>query len=307
MPFTLRCYLFEDAGAIKRIPRRVAEAMIFGKDGLPEYANSVQRVATAIIENENGKPVRVAQANGSFWTFDEAGKIHDALAGSLGEWAEYAFRSPNEREGKVVSLTPSLKRKRFQQEHVWELSKEHLDWIVADVWPSADDDASKVTVAKGTQPKRPPLTYEANRALREIGAKIANIQGELESLSEPALKGLAHAARQNSELEKDIWDGLAVNCDRLREIKSRHRTGRGVWFAVIEAFRTYPGRDIPEVLDEAFEKCQGKKAATVAARRLLKENAHKFNEETSIEARLYCELEWQPSEARRSGLSTSVY
>jgi hypothetical protein len=307
MSITLRRYLFEDGGAIKRIPRRVAEAMIFGNDALPEYANTVQRVATAVIENDDGKPTRILQAKGAFWTFDEAGKIDKALQDGFAEWAEFGFRSPDAAKGKVVSLTPSLKRKKYQQEHSWELSKEHLDWIVADVWPSADEGAPKVSVARGIEPKRPALTYEAKQALREIETKIANIKSDLESLSEPALKGLAHSARQKSELENDMWDGLAVDCDRRREIKSRHRTGRGVWFAVIEAFRTYPGNDIAEVLDEAFEKCQGKKTAVIAAQRLLKENAHKFNEETSIEARLYCELEWQPSEARSSGLSTSVY
>jgi hypothetical protein len=304
MALTSRSYLFEDGGAIKRIPRRVLELLVFGKDAMPEYANSVQRVAEVRVNNVDGNPIEIIEANGSFWTFDEEGRIDEGLRANLSKVFEFAF--PEASGGKVVSLTPSLKRQQFQREHRWQLSKEHLDWIAADVWPTADDGPPKVSVAKSKEPKRPPLTHEGKIALRELQHKIAIMKSDLESLSEPALKGLAFAARQASEFDNDLWTGVAADCDRQREIKSRHRTGRGVWFAVIEAMRTYPGSDVAEVLDEAFEKCEGKKAAIVAARRLLKEHAHKFEENTSIEARLYCELEWKPLDTRRSGTSTSV-
>jgi len=34
-----------------------------------------------------------------------------------------------------------------------------------------------------------------------------------------------------------------------------------------------------------------------AAQRLLAENANRFSEDVTIEAELFCDLEWQPSEA----------
>jgi len=89
----------------------------------------------------------------------------------------------------------------------------------------------KVSIAKGKEPKRPPLTHEAKHALREIETKIAIMKSDLDELSEPALKGLAYAAREKAEFDNDLWSGLAADCNREREIKSRHRTGRGVWYA----------------------------------------------------------------------------
>jgi len=201
--------------------------------------------------------------------------------------------------GKVVDFSRKLKRKQFHQKHRWELSREHLDWIATDVWPSDDEGGvGKVTVASGRAPKRPPLTYDADLALRDIHSAVAGIQFKLEQLSEPALKGLAFEAREKAELEGDLWQGVAAECDHRREIKSRRRTGRGVWFAVIEAERSLPGRDYTEVDEVAFEKCQGRKAAVSAARRLLKEKADTLDEQTMLRAALYCDLEWTPPKRR---------
>ena len=38
-------------------------------------------------------------------------------------------------------------------------------------------------------------------------------------------------------------------------------------------------------------------ASVKVAQRLLAENAHRFSEDVTIEAELFCDLEWQPSEA----------
>ena len=51
----------------------------FGKDALPEYANSVQRIAEVRIENDGGKAVKILEAIGSYWTFDGEGKIDKGL------------------------------------------------------------------------------------------------------------------------------------------------------------------------------------------------------------------------------------
>lgn len=79
MPLTLRCYLFEESGVIKRIPRRVQDGLVSGKDALLEYANSVQRVADVRIETDGGKPVTILEAIGSYWAFDADGKVHKGL------------------------------------------------------------------------------------------------------------------------------------------------------------------------------------------------------------------------------------
>jgi hypothetical protein len=147
-----------------------------------------------------------------------------------------------------------------------------------------------------TAPKRPPLPSEARSALVEIEAKLASVHFELDRLSEPALKGLAFKAREQADFETDLWTGVAAECDRKREIKSRHRTGRGIWYAVIEAERPGDGPDSTYVDEVAFEKCSGRKAAVKAVSRLLSEKLSLVDERTMLRTALYCELEWKPPE-----------
>ena len=116
----------------------------------------------------------------------------------------------------------------------------------------------------------------------------------MELLSEQALKGLAFEARQlaKDSLER-LWLGVADAADRRREILARHRTGKGVWYASIEVTRWDPTRRSGESSEVAHEKCNSKREAEEAARRLLAENAKYFSGETSVEASVVCDLEWQ--------------
>lgn len=299
MAISLRCYLFEDGGAIKRIPRRVVEGLIHGQNAMPEYVNSVQRIATAAVSNEDGRPIQIVDAWGGFFTFNEEGKIDEALRQSAAE-AMDLLPTPDVGSGNVVSLSPPLKRRQFREKHRWDLTKEHLDWIAADIWPSENGGSpAHVSIATGKEPRRPPLTYEAKEVLRKIEEKLAGVGFELDRLSEPALKGLAFEARHRAEAQSGLWAGLADECDHLREIKARRRTGRGIWYAVIEAERLDPNdADVTHIDDLAFEKCQGKKAAAEAARRLLKQHADSVHADVMLRSALYCELEWEPLKER---------
>ena len=75
MALSLRSCLFEEDGTIKRVPRRVVDGIIFGNDAMPQYANTIQRVVAVIVENEDGKPLRIVSAQGSFksdaWLLDQ--------------------------------------------------------------------------------------------------------------------------------------------------------------------------------------------------------------------------------------------
>jgi hypothetical protein len=53
--------------------------LAFGEDAIPEYAGTKQRIAEVIVENDGRKPVRILDAKGSYWDFDEEGKIHRSL------------------------------------------------------------------------------------------------------------------------------------------------------------------------------------------------------------------------------------
>jgi hypothetical protein len=40
MPLSIRHYIFEDSGPIKRVPRRIVDSLIFGLDAIPAYAGT---------------------------------------------------------------------------------------------------------------------------------------------------------------------------------------------------------------------------------------------------------------------------
>jgi hypothetical protein len=52
-------------------------------------------------------------------------------------------------------------------------------------------------------------------------------------------------------------------------------------------------------IEIAFEKCNGRKAAAVAARRLLETHANAVDETMMIRSALYSELEWSPPNESR--------
>lgn len=295
MGISIRHYVIEETGSLKRIPRRITEALVFGEDAIPGYAGTRQRIATAVIENEGAKAVRILDVQGSFWEFDEDGRINEGLQQTVGEAMSFAFESKS-GNGKVVDIIPEIKRRQFHANHRWDPTKDEIDRLAADIWPAFNGAASsEIKTVKGKAPKKPPLTYEAKEALREISEKIGSIAVQLEFLKEPALKGLAFEARRTAESREEpaLWRGVADECDRRREILARHRTGKGVWYAVVEIFYKEEA-SVSRSVDLIFKKCQGRDAAVETARKLIVENAHKFSDVVSVVPDVYCDLEWTP-------------
>jgi hypothetical protein len=139
--------------------------------------------------------------------------------------------------------------------------------------------------------KPPPIPAEARRALTEASVQMERIRLELEGLSEAALKGLVYEIRENNG-DDPLMLGVAAAADRKREILRRYRTGRGEWFAIVEACEWEdPFRNRGESRILAQAKCASRPAAVAEASRLLVEHAGKFSERTSIEARVLCDLE----------------
>jgi hypothetical protein len=60
MGLAVRFYLFSDDG-LQRISHRLMEGLAHGKDAMPQYAGTKQKIANVIVEMENGKPVQLAR------------------------------------------------------------------------------------------------------------------------------------------------------------------------------------------------------------------------------------------------------
>jgi hypothetical protein len=231
MTISIRFYIFADAG-LQRVSQRVMDGLAHGQDAMPQFAGTKQKLANVIVELE-GKPARITRADGSFLHFDAAGKVYESLVNSGFEAMETfdALERSKRIKSKVVDLSPKLNREKWEREHQWELSD--LDLISADLWKMKKAEVAKVVQAKGGNPTPPPLTSEARDAVREIHTHIFGIQGKLEFLTEPALKGLAFEARSlaSKDLDGAVWLGVAAAADRRKEILARNRTGSGIWYA----------------------------------------------------------------------------
>ena len=70
-----------------------------------------------------------------YWIFDKQGQIDEGLKSRVVLAMDFALSAPANRKGKVVDLQPELKRKKFEEEHHWDLSNEELNRITADLGP----------------------------------------------------------------------------------------------------------------------------------------------------------------------------
>jgi len=293
MSISLRSYLFAPDG-LQRIPQRVISGLCRGRDAMPQYAGTKQKTATAIYELDNGRPSRILSVEGSYLDFDKAGKVQASLARGAFEAMQTYYdleQSKAAQPSKVFDITPKLNREKWQRESRWTPSQAELDLIADDVFERKT--ATSLKFARGKAQKPPPLTYEAKEAIREIRSQLYLIASKFEGLSEQALKGLSFAAR--NELSDDLeqlWQGVADAADRRREILARYRTGKGVWYASIDIVQWDPLRKSGQSNSYVHERCDSKKEAEIAARRLLAENAKYFSAETTIEASVVCDLEW---------------
>ena len=266
------------------------------KAGLRMVA-SEQKVANVIVEVEDGKPARIVQASGSYLHFDQKGKVHDFLqqgAFEAMETYDALERSKRIKPSKVVDLAPKLKREKWERDNRWTPSKQDLDLISDDIWKRKRAATPKVQQAKGVAPKPPPMTFEAKEAIREIQTHIYGIDGKMEFLTKPALKGFAFEARRlaKNDFDNAVWRGVAEAADRRREILARYCTGSGVWYASVDVIRWDNSRHSGESDSVVHERCNSKKEAEEAARRLLAKNAKYFSAENSVETRVVCDLEW---------------
>ncbi len=296
MSISLRFYLFTEAG-MQRISQRVMDGLCHGEDAMPQFAETKQKIAAAVVEFDNRKPLRILDLSGSYLEFDQQGRVLEGyLAQSVFEAMETfdaLERSKRVAPSKVVNLAPKLNREKWEREHRWQPTAKDMDDISADIWKQKKADSVKIVQTKSAKPAPPKMTYEATEAIREIQTQISRVNFKLEALSETALKGVAFEARERAAEDNNaVWLGVADAADRRREILARHRTGKGMWYASIQLTHWDATGNSGRCEDIVHEKYNSKKEAEVAARRLLAENAKYFSASTSVEADVVCDLEW---------------
>ncbi|KQY12713.1 hypothetical protein ASD31_15945 [Rhizobium sp. Root482] len=274
-----------------RLSQRLVEGLTHGKDAMPQYAGTRQKIVGALIHNEGGRPVQIEQTYGTIWTFDEAGEIREGLHEALAEIMN-AMEETQSSSATVVSLRPQLNKKRLAEKFRWEPTKADIDRVVGDLWPASK--ADRLKEAKGTSKRKPPLSYDASHALTKVSQGFWEIAREIDRLKEPSLKGFAFESRSKAKEDPEyrhLYEALAKMADDRVELLKRKRSGKGIWYAVIEVM--HQREDYVETVQVIRERCEGRKAAVAAARQLLAKNLHLFDDLVALETRVMTDLEWE--------------
>lgn len=288
---SMRHYLFPSAGEPLRLSGRLVNGLTSGNDTLPDYAGSRQRMVSVFLEVDAGKPTRIARTEASIWVFDEEGSIADGLFDALRLGME-SFPTPNTDNDRTVVAFPRTKRRKLEQEYRWEPDKAHIAKIIADIWPKRTTDRLKAL--KGTSIRKPPLSFEARRALSEASAAFSEICRSVDSLKEPSLKAFAFESRKLSKEDPDfahLYRAVADISDWQLEVLRRKRTGKGVWYAHVEVMSWREG--FGEAIERYSQRCESRNDAILAARVLLSQHAEKFGDAVTVEAELLTDLEWE--------------
>jgi hypothetical protein len=291
MAISIRYYLFPANADPLRLSQRLVDGLTQAKDAMPQYANSRQKVMGIVLLNEDGKPIKIDRTYGSIWTFDEDGEIAEGLSEAVAEVMN-SIGGEHAPSAKVVSLKPQLSKKRIAEKYRWEPSSADINRIIQDIWPKSK--ADRLKEAKGVSQRRPPLSYDAKHAIEQASRQFWDIEREISALKDPSLKGFIFEARERSgqELEyKHLYEALAKMGQDQLELSARKRTGNGVWYAVVEVLHQHERST--EIVRVIRERCEGRKAAVIEARRLLSENVHLFDELVTLEASVMTDLEWK--------------
>ncbi|MBP0441189.1 hypothetical protein [Tianweitania sediminis] len=101
-------------------------------------------------------------------------------------------------------------------------------------------------------------------------------------------------ARERGEEDPDfpeLYKALAEFADWHLEVKRRRRTGKGIWYAIVE-INSHADDGIYTAIQRHHRRCEGKKKAIVAVREMLAEHINKFDDGISIEPELMTDLKW---------------
>ncbi|MBB6465582.1 hypothetical protein HNQ96_001440 [Aminobacter lissarensis] len=286
-----RHYLFPDEGEPVRISLELLNGLISGRDALPQYAGTRQRVLGVILELEDGKPSRVAHTETGIWIFDEDGRISSGLHRAVA-LAMDSMPRPSRHSATVVELHPRASERMFEKEFRWQAEKSDIDRVLADIWPKQRTD--RLSTIKGVSKRKPSLSFEARHALNEISEGFWKIPLAIQGLKEPSQKAFGYEARVRSESDPDfapLYRAIADMSDWQLDVQKRQRTGKGVWYAVVEVMVWHDG--VGQAVERHHQRCNSRKEAVLAARKLLAEHAVKFDDNKTVEALLLTEPEWE--------------
>ena len=156
-------------------------------------------------------------------------------------------------------------------------------------------------MARTTNRKVDRLSFEATHALTQASDPFFGIELAIERLEEPDLIAVADEARRKAlDGHHDLYLAVAALAEgELAKLAAR-RSASGIWYACLDVIQWEANMHTGQGVASFHERCDGRDAAVIAARRLLVEHADQLSNDVTVDARVTTELEWladQPSQA----------
>lgn len=308
MGYGIRYFLIEQDGTLRQVSQRVTNGLRQGIDRLPQYAGQSLRVANVYLDTEQGKPRRIFRIEGGIWHFDaQGGWDEDARTDRLRAAMEAldSHGRPAEAKlavsagGPVVDISAKLDRQRWERRHRWEPDQKTINQIIHAIWPeTAGRPVERPKTTPGTRRRKPPMTYQSERAMREVADVISSTSFNIGDLGLVDVKAFIAACRERSEkaepVDAELWLGAVRAGERRLAILEARRSPKGKWYAAVERI-DWKGPDRREGAGTVLEvrECDGRKAAVAASRELLRKYADLFDATVQIDVECYPEIEHQ--------------
>jgi hypothetical protein len=127
---SVRYYLWSPEG-----PQRITERLhreLFERDvAMPQFAGTKQKVLEVFVQRPT-KMHHSISARGVVYPFDADGFLNVKVLALEGSLEISRFRSA---PANILDLSPSIKRRRFQEQYTWKPSKTMLDDVRNDIEP----------------------------------------------------------------------------------------------------------------------------------------------------------------------------
>jgi hypothetical protein len=138
---SIRFYLFEENGNIRRITAKLTDDLIKGKAALPEYAGKKLRVAEVWLKLKDRKPCGFYRFIGDIWYFDKDGtrqKDHRKAVKDALELIGATLEPPNNKDS-VIDITSKLTEKKHKDKYKWEVTQDDIKRVARLIWPPKKD------------------------------------------------------------------------------------------------------------------------------------------------------------------------
>jgi len=142
--------------------------------------------------------------------------------------------------------------------------------------------------------RKPPLTWDAKKALEDASKGFFKIALAFEHLKEPSLKSFIAEAISWAELNIEyapLYRAIAEMAEWKLEVRKRYRTGRGVWYAVLSVMEK---RDTyTEEVTRFHQRCEKRADAVKAAKDLVSKHVELLSASTWLDVEVMTDLEWE--------------